>query len=246
MREKRQPKWKLHNFPVENVRERQDYQVRAGGLSAQHVNALARAMDSDGDLEPIKIAKVGKAHYVVDGFHRLAAARKLRWSTISANVATMSAEEARDFALLSNTKHGKRLGRHDKARLFEQYLAQAKHLDADGVVKASRVIQVELNHIYSHETIRTKLKAEGVEIDLTVEYPGGYKPYGDHVAEEAEMAVELAESAQRHLDAFGSLFFDLEVHTQQGVLMAARNLLARLERGERSEPFDDVEPVLDI
>lgn len=244
----REPKWKLQSLALEDVRERQDYQVRAGGVSAPHVNTLARAMCSDGDLEPLKIAKVGKAHYVVDGFHRLAAARKLGWSHIAANVASMSAGEARDIALLSNTKHGKRLSRQDKSRLFDQYLEQGKHLDAEGVVKASRVIQVEVNHIYSHETIRTKLKERGIEVDIRVEYPGGYKPYVVDGGDEAGLALELAEGAQSHLDAFGSLFFDLDDNAQRGLLGAARELVGRLERGERPERIDDqaTEALLDI
>lgn len=244
----RQPKWKLQSLAVEDVRERENYQVRAGGVSRQHVNALARAMECEGDLEPIKVAKIGKAHWVVDGFHRLAAARKLGWSHIASNVATMSAKEAQGFALLSNTKHGRGLSRHDKTRLFEQHVEQGKHLGADGVVKASRVIQGDLNHIYSHETIRTKLKTLGVEVDLEVEYPGGYKPYGGGEADEGDLALELAEAAQSKLDAFGSLFFDLEDDAQRKLLEAARNLVARLERGERLEHVDDeaAEALLDI
>lgn len=244
----REPKWRPHNLAVEDVRERDEYQVRAGGVSPHHVRVLARAMDCEGDLEPIKVAKIGRAHWVVDGFHRLAAARKLGWSHIAASVATMSAGEAQGYSLLSNTKHGKGLSRHDKTRLFEQYVEQGKHVGADGVVKASRVIQGELNHIYSHETIRTKLKALGVEVDLEVEYPGGYKPYGGGGDDEADLALELAEGAQRHLEAFGSLFFDLEDYAQREMLKAARELVGRLERGERVGPVDDeaAEALLDI
>ena len=246
----REPSWKLHRLVLEDVRERPDFQVRAGGVSIPHVNFLARAMDSDGDLEPVKVAKVGRAHWLVDGFHRLAAARKLGWSHIAANVATMSLGEARGFALLANTKHGKGPGRADKARLFEQYLAQGKHLRADGVVKASRVIGAELNHVWSHETIRRKLKAGGIEVDLQVEYPHGYKPYmgGADEGDEAELALELAEGAQRHLDGFGSLFFDVGDDAQRRLLKAARDLVARLERGERLERVDDAEAgeLLDI
>jgi hypothetical protein len=187
----RQPKWKPHNLAVGDIRERPEYQVRSGGVSLPHVNTLARAMESEGDLAPISVAKIRRAHWVVDGFHRLAAARKLGWSHISADVATMTAEEARDFALLANTKHGKRLGRADKTRLFDEYLALGKHVGGDGVVKASRVIEGEVNHIYSHETIRGKLKAAGVEVDVEVEYPNGFRPYGTPEDDEADLALEL-------------------------------------------------------
>ena len=241
-------KWKTETLAVEDVREHADHQVRAGGVSALHVNVLARAMEIEGDLAPIRCAKIGRALYVVDGFHRLAAARKLGWSHIAAEVAVMSAAEARDEARLANTRHGKGLSRYDKARLFDLYVAEGRHLGDDGIVKASRVIQAEVNHIYSHETIRTKLKERGIEMELQVEYPDGYKPRA--VNDEGELEADAAEAANTHLERFGSLFFDLEDDARQRALEAARELVGLLERGERpvpSEPDgDDCEGVLDI
>lgn len=246
--------WNRQELVLEDIREREEHQVRAGGVSHLHVNTLVRAMGSEGDRTPISVAKVGKAHYVIDGFHRLAAARKLGWSHISADVARMSAGEARGYALLANTKHGKNLGRHDKDRIFDEYVAQGGHVGADGVLKASRVIQAELNHIYSHETIRQKLKKRGIEIDLSVEFPGGYKPFKggwddeDDEADAAALAYRLTVDAQAHLDAFGSLFFDVDDHAKHNLLDAARDLVDRLGRGERPIRVDggDVEGLLDI
>lgn len=52
---------------------------------------------------------------------------------------------------------------------------------------------------------------------MEVEYSGGYKPSGGHQeAEEGELALELAEEAQGHLEAFWSLFFDVDDDTQRG------------------------------
>jgi hypothetical protein len=190
---------------------------------------------------------------VVDGFHRLAAARKLGWSHVSANVAKMTAPEARSYALLANTKHGRALSRFDKDRLFDLYVADGKHRGADGGTKSTRVIQVELNHIYSHETIRQKLKKRGIAMDVDVEFPGGFKPYmggepWDEEEEQAELGRELAESARSQLNAFGSLFFDLDDNAQRLLLQAARDLVDRLGRGERLayDDEEDVEGLLDI
>ena len=71
---------------------------------------------------------------------------------------------------------------------------------------------------------------------------------GADEGDEAELALELAEGAQRHLDGFGSLFFDVSDDAQRRLLKAARDLVARLERGERLERVDDAEAgeLLDI
>jgi hypothetical protein len=234
----KEPTWQQEELPVEDVRERPDFQLRADGVQTRHVRVLERTLAAGGDLEPIKVARIGKALYVVDGFHRLEAARRQRLPTIRAAVARMSLEEAQGFALLANTKHGKSLRPKDKALILARYVELGKHVGANGVVKSSRAIAAEINHAYSHETVRTKLKGLGVELDEAVEYPWGYKPYGDDEAdeaEEAELELERAAQARGALDRFAALALSLDEGERLELVGAARALLDSLERGERGE-----------
>lgn len=225
-------RWVNQELPLGTVRERADFQMRTGGLSQPHVGVLKRAMLSGKDIEPVRVAKIGKAHYLVDGFHRLEAARQAGHRNIGARVATMSLQEARDYALLANTKHGRPPKPKDKAYIFAQYVERRKHLDALGTVKASRTIAAELNHVYSHETVRQKLKKLGAELDEAVEFPEGYKPYGPT---EDELAGERADEAREYLDTFADLFFTLDDGDRTALLVSARGLVDSLERGERPE-----------
>jgi hypothetical protein len=215
--------------------------MRVDGVNAAHARVLERTFKAGGAPEPISVAQIGKALWAVDGFHRLHAARGAGLETISANVARMSLEEARDFALLANTKHGKRLTPRDKDRIFSRYVELGRHLDAHGAVKACRTIADELDHIISHETARKKLKALGVELDMEVEFPGGYTPWGGGVRDEAELAVEIEGEAWEALDGFRSAMVALELDARQELLVAARKLVEALERGEQPEP-DRMEP----
>lgn len=222
--------WKQSRLPLGDVRLREDLQLRVNGVDHAHVRVLRRTLATGADLEPIKAAKVGKAHYVADGFHRLEAYAQEGRQDIPVLWAAMSLEEARDVALAANVTHGKALSRADKANRFRVYVERGKHVGDDGRTKASRVIAAELGGTYSHETVRGKLKALGVPLDETVEYPGGFKAWkGD----EELMAADIADEAWGHLSDFGQTFHLLEDAHQKMVLEAVRDLVATLERGER-------------
>lgn len=214
--------------------------MRVAGLDKRHVKVLEQAILAGDDLPPIKVAKVGKAHYVVDGHHRLEAADRAGLSVIWADVAPMSLGEAKDFALLANTRHGKNLKPRDKARIFDAFVQRGKHLDAEGNIKPSRIIEAEINRVYSHETIRRKLKERGIELDMSVEFPWGHKPFQPEEYEEDDEATWAAYrvgEAREHLHQFSSVFLSLENEAQQQLLTTARTLLDLLERGERPERY---------
>jgi hypothetical protein len=245
-----EPKWKHETLPIGDVRTNESLQMRVGGLDKRHVKVLEQAIRSREYFPPIKVAKIGKALYVIDGYHRLEASNDAGCSTITAEVATMSLSAAKDFALLANTRHGKNLKPRDKALIFDTYVEREKHLDARGNVKPSRVIEAEINHVYSHESIRRRLKALGVELDMSVEFPGGYKPYRsdeDDEEDEENMAAYRAAGAHGHLSGFASLFVTLEDPSQRELIGIARKLLDSLERGAwPQEPLEQLKGVLDI
>ncbi|HEX8573092.1 MAG TPA: ParB/RepB/Spo0J family partition protein [Allosphingosinicella sp.] len=238
--------WKDEELALSDVRERPDFQVRLGGVDSRHVRVLERTLEAGGALGPVKVARIGKALYLVDGFHRLEAARRAGRGTIGAKVARMSLKEAEAFALLANTRHGKNLTPADKARLLALYVEQERHWGTDGRMKSSRVISAELNHVYSHETIRTKLKRLGVEMDEDVEFPHGYRPMVREESEE-ELEAERGDEAQRDLERFAALVPTLEGDRRRKLLEAARAALESLERGEEPVwPWGAPGPLLDI
>lgn len=222
--------WRPATLPIGDLRHRPDLQLRVAGLDPAHVRMLERTLGTGVDLEPIKAAKVGKVFYVADGFHRVEAYSRAGRQDIPVFWAPMSLDEARDVALGANVTHGKALSRADKANRFKVYIERGKHVGDDGRTKASRTIAAELGSTYSHETVRTKLKAMGVQVDEAVEYPGGYKAWG---GDEVEAAADIADEAWGHLEAFGQLFHSLEDVHQAIILEALKDLASTLERGER-------------
>ncbi|MGY2736132.1 hypothetical protein [Sphingomonas sp. UYP23] len=235
--------WQAHDLVLSEVHRHPSFQMRAKGVDRAHANRLLKVLQSGGVLPAIKVARVGKALYVVDGFHRMDAHDAAGRETIKGQVAKMSLAEAQEEARLANTTHGKGQTPADKAKAFDAMIAAGDHLDSRGVLKSSRTIAAEMNHSYSHETVRKKLRALGHELAEATEFPKGFKPWRGGVAEEPEemLAEELAADARGHLKALHHLFFDLSDEDQRALLVTARELVGALERGERPERELEVE-----
>ena len=234
--------WREEALVLGDIELHPDFQFRVEGVDRQHVRTLLRMLQAGKSLPPVKVARIGKALYLVDGFHRYFAHEGYGAERIMATVARMSLEEARAEAMLANTTHGKAYGRKDKRNVWDAFVQAGSHLEAPGVPKSSRVISAALNGMYTHETVRTRLR----ELKLELNEGPAFKPWrgGGGTEEDDEdlegpavdpLAAERAEGARRHLEAFGSVFHSLEDDDQEELLVSARTLLEALERGERPE-----------
>ncbi|SNS48333.1 ParB-like nuclease domain-containing protein [Sphingomonas laterariae] len=223
--------WKEETLAVSAVRERKDLQNRANGTDPSTVRQYERVLTQGQEMPPVKVAKVGEALYLVDGFHRLAAHRQAGFGAIKAEVAKMSLADAQAVALTANTKHGKRLTRADKDRMLDLYLERRGHIDERGLTKPSRVISAELGGVLSHEALRQKLKARGEALDQDTEFPDGYKPRNAE-EDEAALARERHEEAEDLVDALWRTYFTLEEDGRASILAAVQELADRLEREE--------------
>jgi len=219
--------WRDRTLMIEEVREHPDFQLRANGVSLPHVNKLTRQLEAGKALPPIKVAAIGAALYVVDGFHRLHAYRKAKEHSLPAQVARMSIPEAREEARLANTTHGKGLGRADKRRVWDEHIASGGHLDEDGNLKSSRVIEADLNGLYSRETIRTRLR----ELGLTLNEGPDFEEWKREEPDEEALAQERLEDAENTLAAFIATVPTLDRGDQERLIATARGLLDDLERG---------------
>ena len=221
--------WAERSLRLDAIRERPEFQLRAGGVDRSYVKRLAQALRDGGEPLPrVKVAAIGNALYLVDGFHRKAAHEQAGLETIGALVARMSLAEAGEEARKANTRHGKGLTRADKLRLWDAFTAAGDHLQADGALKSSRAIVAELgHHVYSHEKVRQLLRGLGNELHEDDDV----KPWGARFSED-DLSQALAEDASTALHDFAALFPQLANSDKGRTLEAARALVDALGRGE--------------
>lgn len=88
-------------------------------LDPEMVDRYAECFDA---LPPIDVFKVAAGYLVADGFHRRAAAVKLKRPTMEATLHEGGWEDAEAFAITANTKHGKPLTRTERNRAIQRLL----------------------------------------------------------------------------------------------------------------------------
>ncbi|MDP2409617.1 MAG: ParB/RepB/Spo0J family partition protein [Pseudolabrys sp.] len=117
------------------------------------VTRYADAMRSGAELPPISVAVVNGAPFLIDGWHRVAAAKSIGRTGILAILLDARPEHHAWLAAQENMKNGLPLRRGEARAVFKAYVHARQHRKRGGRVKSSREIASDLNGLRSHATI---------------------------------------------------------------------------------------------
>jgi hypothetical protein len=119
-----------------------------------HVHTLVRALQDKDPLDPLLVFPVGKQAYVIDGHHRLAAYRAVKWSgPVPVRAFKGALDAARIAALRSNVKDKLPMTRDEKMEAAWR-LVKAGNLP---VLKIKEATTISRSHIYNMQTVLQKL-----------------------------------------------------------------------------------------
>lgn len=199
----RSPNWKLKDLSVDAIVVSRDFQPRETALHEATVRDYARDIDAGDPFGPIEVAKIKGKHFVISGFHRLEATKRLGRQTILARVATMTERQALSIALRANVTHGRKISHKDKRRHFALYCDAGLHLRPNGTVKSLRDISEELRGVICHQSVSNYLRERGITPSKDSDsYEGGeeddleHEPYVSEL-EDAERVAEVVELLHR-------------------------------------------------
>lgn len=85
-------------------------------LQDSTVDEYAEAMDDGAEFPPILVFYDGEKYWLADGFHRVAAAKKLEWGEITATIRSGTRRDAVLYSVGANATHGLRRTNADKRR----------------------------------------------------------------------------------------------------------------------------------
>lgn len=210
------------------------FQVRSRTNPAT-VENYRQVYKSGGEMPPIQVAVVNGAACVVDGWHRIEAARKLGWHAMPAIITTATESEALWSAAQANLKHGLPLKPAEHRRVFLAYVKTNHHLDHRGRLKSYREIGADLGK--PHTTIRNWMIKHFPKIarELSDDDTGGRKgglmesprvSFADHATEHLKAAL----AAARGVD---------NPEERRALVELAREVLVVIENGEEWEIQDD-------
>ena len=128
----------IENVPLKNIIIDEGFQTREKLVDRRTVNRYRGALkaaisdESGPALPPVTLAKLRDKLILIDGFHRLAAHRTERWSTIRANIIQYTTLEQMLWeAAAANIHHGKPLTNREQQEAFRRFVKAKRHHRAD-------------------------------------------------------------------------------------------------------------------
>lgn len=205
------------------------------------VKQYAEAMEAGAEFPPISIAMVNGAAVVVDGWHRVEAARRVGSRTLLANVETMSRNEARLRATMANLKNGLQMKPKERNNALRTalaiYIQGRKHLKGRSGVKSFEEICCDLGNHVNRKTIREWIMRH---------HPRTYAScWGKEVSPGAGGLQDLPEdttfvdTVTASLDNALAAFQGIECPEDRSALVAkVERMLDQMRSGERLSPED--------
>ena len=147
---------------IDEIQTSSYFQIRSKGTVSEHVDALVVAES----WEPIVVGEFsteddGDMIFLIDGHHRLEAAKKLGYETIEVKVFDGTVEQAREYAYQTNLKNGLPLSFAEKKRYALQLLQSDASLSNREIGRRSGL---------SHQTIAS-LRQGDMNPDRTKQTP---------------------------------------------------------------------------
>jgi len=143
---------------VADIATRADWQVR-DQINDALVRDYITSYVHGANMPPLRLADVGGALILMDGWHRLLAQKRLGRDAVEATVEELSEEEAEWQAATANTRNGARLTRQsEKRRVFELYIRQGRNRVGRRALKSYREIAKDLGGLASKSSIENWMK----------------------------------------------------------------------------------------
>jgi len=197
----------MSTLQIADLKREPELQCRAKGINAATVREYGEAMKAGATFPPVVVFHDGKgAHWLADGFHRVAAAELAGVAEIAVDVREGDRKAALLHAASANSDHGLRRTLADKRAAVQRLLAAYPKWSDRKIAEAAKV---------DHKTVGAARKA--VAAPEGGEFPtAGDAPPNDAGPTEAAPAHDLgaaylevasahkARSADEHREAFES------------------------------------------
>ncbi len=238
--------WRTATLSLDAVEEARRFQPRELSLNDTRAAQYAFAMRRGDEFPPIKVANVGGKLYVVDGFHRLEAARQAKRTQIAAEIAPMSEKAAVALAINANALHGLPLSQKDKQRCFQLYRDAGLHCWPDGRVKSLRQIRKDLGNLAWPNTISSWLKKANIEPEPDDEGPNVSWQDAEDPDHEPTDEVDTMDSLTTFLSGLANTYQTLESPENRYAIRERLRLLLRELEAEEGTSAPDAYAYLQI
>lgn len=140
-------------------------------LDKATVTRYADLMRNGGELPPIIVMVVEGAPTLVDGWHRVAAAKEIGETEVVAEITEGAEDDLTWTAAQANLAHGLPLKRIELRNVLRAYVATGQHLSRGRKPKSAREIGREVGGV-GHKTVLSWLKADHPQVHKAITLGG--------------------------------------------------------------------------
>lgn len=227
----RTPPAGTHTVQIADIVAREDWQVRTR-IDGGTVRSYATAMRSGANFPPVVLARIEGALYLVDGWHRLEAAKLNGEAVIAATVSGMSEAEAQVAAALANLTHGLPLKSREVRNVFRTYIRSGHHRRGRGF-KSYRDIATDLANRVTHNTVRNRMRQDFPGVFRAM---GGLDPLPETGGGRGMPVITPLDSAKASLDQAAAEARRLSPKDRRALLAHLREVAERVRAVEAWEP----------
>lgn len=211
------------------------FQFRAA-IDPRKVEEYAIAYDLGADFRPVEVAMVNGAAVLVDGWHRIAALKKLGRNTVWATVEEMSEADALWRAAMANLGHGLNLKPAERNRALQAalaaYVRARRHLKGKGQAKSFREIAQELGGHVDFGTVRRWLYRFHPKVAARYWGENAVATSGGLREQVQDTPVNFGETARDSLDHALAAFQGVTSPHERGALIAKAQEIVEAMKGE--------------
>jgi hypothetical protein len=231
-------------IPIERIVIDPKFQIR-NALDLSAVVAYQRRYSVGSYMPPIEVADVAGAFYLIDGYHRIEALRRLNRTDVQARIRELATiEEAMWLGGEINSGHGVKLTKEERYKRFVLYLKMGKHYvqgkpQTVRWVKSYRQIGEDFGifHTTAEKLVKKadrRLWAALSERNSGIERSTG----GLRVSQK----IKPEDIVRRNLDNVRAGFAGITTPEARGEIIAKLEAVtAELKAGAQWTPFEDLE-----
>ena len=196
-------------------------------------------MQAGAEFAPVTLAHIDGSLYLVDGWHRVAAALANNQYLILADVSKMTFDEARWYAAKANTEHGLPLKAKELREVFRAFIETNRHMQGQKLMPY-REIAKRIGKGFS--TIRNWMKADYPRLFEKYQQMANGAPDGMDLDREAKMMERRLTKAEADIRNVRNAGRTLDPENLGKLIHALRETLSDLE----TKPYEPVEFVADF
>jgi transposase len=196
-------------------------------------------MQAGAEFPPVTLAHIDGSLYLVDGWHRVAAALANNQYLIWADVSKMTFDEARWYAAKANTEHGLPLKAKELRDVFRAFIETNRHMQGQKLMPY-REIAKRIGKGFS--TIRNWMKADYPRLFEKYQQMANGTPDDTDFDREAKMMERRLTKAEADIRNVRNTGRTLDPENLGKLIYVLRETLGDLE----TKPYEPVEFAVDF